>query len=185
MDVEEVRDRLSPDAVSRIDFALSRASAFLRATVSELRPVVLEQWDLPDAMRQLAQTVATGRGLPIAVDSVGWPPGVRTSVDGLLFCTARELLSHILTAAGAARVSVSLKLLGMQASLQLRTDGTGIGRGDLQSEIMTSGTGLASHRVRVEAAGGTIDCAPAQTTGTVVTVLVPAVLVSQVSKARG
>jgi two-component system, NarL family, sensor kinase len=170
MDLEEACDRLSPDTVRRIEVALSRASAFLQATVGELRPVVLEQWDLPGALRQLTQTMASDSGSPIAVDSVRWPSGARTSVDGLLFGTARQLLSHIQMQAGVARISVSLELLGERATLQLRADGTGIGQHEMKGQFTTSTTELGAYLVRIEAAGGTVQCTPAPTTGLIVTV---------------
>ncbi len=179
LDLEEACDR-SPDAVRRIDVALSRASACLQATVGELRPVVLEQWDLPGALRQLTQTMASDSGSPIAVDSVGWPSGSRTSVDRLLFGTARQLLSHIQMRAGVTRVSVSLELRGERANLQLRADGTGIGQHEMKGQFTTCGTGLGAYRVRIEAAGGTVQCTPAPTTGLIVTILVPAAPVAPV-----
>jgi two-component system NarL family sensor kinase len=185
MDLDDVRDRVPPDAMRRIDVALSRASGFLRATIGELRPVVLEQWDLREAVRQLTQTVASDSGLTIAVDSAGWPSGARTSADVLLFGIARELLSHVVTRAGVGRVSVSLTLLAEQARLQLHVDGAGIGRDEMTSQFTASCSGLAAHRVRVEAAGGRLACASTPTNGTVVTVLVPAVPDSQVSKTSG
>jgi hypothetical protein len=74
----------------------------LRETVGELRPVVLEQCDLREALWQLTQTVASDGGQTIAVDTTGWPSGARTSADPLLFGIARELLSRVLTRAGGA-----------------------------------------------------------------------------------
>jgi two-component system NarL family sensor kinase len=96
----------------------------------------------------------------------------------LLFAIARELLSRVLTGAGVTRVSVSLKLCASQASFQLRVDGAGIGEDEMMSHFTTSGCRLAAHRVRVEAAGGTVACASTATDGTVITVLVPAVRVA-------
>jgi two-component system NarL family sensor kinase len=178
MDLDDVRDWVPADAMLRIDVALSHASGFLRATVSELRPVVLEQCDLREAVRQLLQTVASDGGLTIALDGAGWPSGARTSADPLLFGIARELLSRVLTRAGVTRVSVSLKLCASQASFQLRVDGAGIGEDELMSHFTTSGRRLAAHRVRVEAAGGRVECASTAMDGTVITVLVPAIPVA-------
>lgn len=146
--------------------------------------MVLEQWDLPGALRQLTQTMASESGSPIAVDSAGWPSGARTSVDGLLFGTAWQLLSHIQMRAGVARGSLSLELVGERANLQLRTDGTGIGQHEMKGQFTTRGTGLGAYRVRLEAAGGTVQCPPAPTTGLIVTVLVPAAPFAPLEAAR-
>lgn len=182
MDLEDVRDGMPSEAMRRIDVALSRASRFLRATVDELRPVVLEQWDLQEAIRQLTQTVAHDSGQTIAFHSVGWPSGARTSADALLFGIARELLAHVLARAGVSGVSVSLDLVGEKARLQLCADGIGIGRDELMSQFMDRRSGLAAYRVRVEAAGGRLRCSGTPMNGTIVTALVPAVSDSQASK---
>jgi two-component system, NarL family, sensor kinase len=181
MDLDDVRDQMPPDAMRRIDVALSRASGFLRATVGELRPVVLEQWDLRDAIRQLTQTVAPNSGLTIAVESAGWPSGTRTSADAVLFGVARELLSRVVTQAAAGPVSVSLKLVGEQASLHFHVDYVVVSKDELMSPFTTTGSRLSAHRVRIEAAGGRLEFASTPGNDTLITVLVPAVADSQVS----
>ena len=185
MDFDEARDRCRPTPCAESTSRCPAHPRFLQATVGELRPVVLEQWDLPGALRQLTQTMASESGSPIAVDSAGWPSGARTSVDGLLFGTAWQLLSHIQMRAGVARVSISLEPVGERANLQLRTDGTGIGQHEMEGQFTTCDTGLGAYRVRLEAAGGTVQCTPAPTTGLIVTVLVPAAPFAPVSKPRG
>jgi hypothetical protein len=95
MDLEDVCDRASPDALRRLDVALAHVSAFLRGTVGQLGPVIVDQWGLPDALRQLADRLASDGGATVAVDSASWPPGAHTSADALLLATARELLSYI------------------------------------------------------------------------------------------
>jgi hypothetical protein len=71
---------------------------------------------------------------------------------------------------GVARISVSLELLGERANLQLRADGTGIGQHEMKGQFTTSTTELGAYLVRIEAAGGTVQCTPAPTTGLIVTV---------------
>ena len=181
MDLDDVRDRVAPEDMHRIDVALSRASGFLRTTVGELRPAALEQWDLREAIRQLTQTVAHDHGVTIVVDSAGWPSGARTAADPLLFGIARELISHVRTRDDVSGVSVSLELAGEKARLQLRVEGAGIGRDDMMSEFTASGSALAAHRVRIEAAGGRLRCSSRPMNGAIVTVLVPAVPDAQVS----
>lgn len=90
MDFDDARDRVPADAQHRIDVALARASASLQATVSELRPIALEHYDLPDALRHTGLTPASDTALTLVVDGDGWPPGARTSADPLLFSTARS-----------------------------------------------------------------------------------------------
>ena len=108
-DLEDVRDGDHPGAVDRIDHALAESSRMLRSTVSELHPAVLDRVGLAQAVRDL---VAGSRrhDLAIDVDVDGWPDGVRTPVDDLLFSAARELLSNVVRHAGATRATVTLEL---------------------------------------------------------------------------
>ena len=102
LDLDDVRDGADPDAVARIERALTESSQLLRSTVSELHPAVLEQAGLARAVTDLAHSQGRG-GLVVDVDVGAWPEGTRTPVDPLLFGAARELLGNVVKHAGARR----------------------------------------------------------------------------------
>jgi two-component system NarL family sensor kinase len=171
LDLDDVRAEAPADAVERIDHALAQAARLLRSTVSELHPDLLERTGLASALRSLA--VASARGnLAVDVDLDGWPGGLRTTADPLLFGAARELVGNAVKHAGAERIRLSLAYHGTTARLVVADDGRGIEAGERQHRLDEGHIGLYSQAVRIEAAGGTLSVVGAPT-GTVATVELP------------
>jgi two-component system NarL family sensor kinase len=70
-------------------------------------------------------------------------------------------------------VTILLALVDGHARLTVADDGVGVGGPDLAHRVGEGHIGLASHALRVEAAGGTLALAPGATAGTVATVELP------------
>ena len=155
LDLDDVRDGADPDAVARIERALTESSQLLRSTVSELHPAVLEQAGLARAVTDLAHSQGRG-GLVVDVDVDAWPEGTRTPVDPLLFGAARELLGNVVKHAGASSARITLGLDDGWARLEVVDDGRGIGADDQQRSIDRGHIGLHAQTRRLEAAGGTL-----------------------------
>ena len=174
-DLDEARDTGATEAFDRLDEALLESSRLLRSTVAELHPAVLERAGLPAAVGDLVASAAARGGFAAKLDLDGWPVDRRTPVDGLLYRTARELLGNVVKHAGATHVAVALTLLDGHARLTVTDDGVGVATADVTHRLGEGHIGLASHALRVEAAGGALTIAPAPATGTVATVelLVP------------
>ena len=170
-DLEDARDTGDPRAFDRIEEALRESSRLLRATVAELHPAVLERAGLAAALGDLVRTTASRAGLDAEVSTDGWPAG-RTQADPLIFRTAAELLANVATHAKAHTVSLRLAAVDGVATLVVADDGIGIAPGAPARSLRRGHIGLASHRVRIEAAGGTLTTAPAHP-GTSVTLKLP------------
>jgi two-component system NarL family sensor kinase len=170
-DVEDVQT--DPRALARLDEALTASSRLLRSTVSELHPAVLERLGLAQALRDLARTTEARGGFTVTLELDGWEDGVRTSADILLYSTARELLTNVVKHAGARAVQINLARSGELAHLEIADDGRGIPDGAVEKSLDDGHIGLASHRVRLEAAGGGLSMATAEPSGTVIRVDVP------------
>lgn len=172
-DLEDARESADPAAFDRLDEALSESSTLLRATVTQLHPAVLESAGLPAALRELAATAAARAGYAAHVEVRGWPEQWRTGADALLYRTARELLGNVAAHAAAHQVTVVLDGSGPRLQLVVSDDGRGI-EADLPARRLADGhIGLASHALRVEAAGGVFTLARGLAGGTVATVEVP------------
>ena len=155
LDLDDVRDGADPDAVARIERALTESSQLLRSTVSELHPAVLEQAGLARAVTDLAHSQGRG-GLVVDVDVDAWPEGTRTPVDPLLFGAARELLGNVVKHAGASSARDHPRARRRVGTLEVVDDGSGIGVGDQQRSIDRGHIGLHAQTRRLEAAGGTL-----------------------------
>lgn len=172
-DLEDARETAEPAAFERLDQALTQSAQLLRTTVSELHPAVLEQSGLAAAVSGLARTAAGRAGLELDLDVSGWPASARTPADLLLFSTARELLANVVRHAGAGHLGVRLDLRTGRAELVVTDDGVGADPVIVSGRLAAGHIGLSSHRVRVEAAGGTFTLRTPPSGGTVVAVGVP------------
>jgi len=172
-DLDEARDTGAPEAFDRLEQALLESSRLLRSTVAELHPAVLERAGLPAAIRDLVASAAARGGFAAKLDLDGWPADRRTPVDGLLYRTARELLGNVVKHARATHVTVALTLLDGHARLTVTDDGVGVPTTDVTHRLGEGHIGLASHALRVEAAGGALTLAPGPATGTVAAVELP------------
>ena len=172
-DLDEARDTGAAEAFDRLDEALLESSRLLRSTVAELHPAVLDRAGLPAAVRDLVTSAASRGGFTADLDLDGWPADRRTPADGLLYRTARELLGNVVKHARATHVAVDLALVDGNARLTVTDDGVGVATADVARRLGEGHIGLASHALRVEAAGGTLTLAPAPVAGTVAAVELP------------
>jgi two-component system, NarL family, sensor kinase len=172
-DLEDARETGDPAAFDRLEQALTESSRLLRLTVAELHPAVLARAGLPSALRDLAATAAARGTLTIDVDAGRWPPGERTAIDALLYRTAGELLNNVVKHAQATTVTVTLELADGVARLVVADDGVGMPENAHGGALRRGHIGLASHTLRIDAAGGRFTSAPNPPHGTVVTVELP------------
>ena len=152
--------------------ALDESSRLLRSTVTELHPAVLDRVGLAAALSDLVRRAEAGGRRTVQLDVHRWPEE-RTSADALLFSAARELLSNVVKHSNATSVDVALSRAGPLARLVVADDGRGVPADAVRHGLAGGHIGLASHALRVEAAGGTLMLNPGEPTGTVVTVELP------------
>jgi two-component system NarL family sensor kinase len=162
-----------PEAAQRTDQALGEASRLLRATMSQLHPAVLEAAGLRAALADLVESVQSRGRFTVDLDVRDWDDQTRTAADGLLLGAARELLTNIVKHARASQVTVELSQVGGLATLVVADDGVGMSGIDIDTRLREGHLGLASRRIRVEAAGGTLALHPVEPHGTQVHVHVP------------
>jgi two-component system NarL family sensor kinase len=172
-DLDDARDTADPEAFARLDQALAESSRLLRSTVADLHPAVLARAGLAVAVRDLTAAASARGGFVAHVDTAAWPDELRTPFDELLHRTARELLANVVKHARATTVSVTLALVDGCARLVVADDGVGLSEQAVEGGLGDGHIGLASHTVRVEAAGGRLIVTRGPASGTTVTVEVP------------
>ena len=144
---------MAPDArIERALACLHDASTRLREATFELHPAVLEQVGLAAAVEQLASFTARRSGIAIGTD-IDYTS--RNSLDPIVFGVARELLSNVARHSCASQASVKLAIDDHTYCLDVTDNGIGIESGAATRSLGEGHIGLASHRARVEAAGGT------------------------------
>ncbi|TCC44235.1 ATP-binding protein [Kribbella capetownensis] len=172
---QDVEPALAGDAecLERVEFALAETTRLLRATMSQLHPAALESAGLLPVLKDVADATRSRGRFSIDVVTHGWDESTRTAVDELLLVTVRELLTNVVKHAAARKVIVELARTDAVARLQVIDDGRGLGGVDLDARLRNGHLGLASRRIRVEAAGGWMRLRDADPHGTVAEVEVP------------
>jgi two-component system, NarL family, sensor kinase len=169
-ELEEAGETSAHPALGRAYKALADTVGQLREAVFELHPYVLEEAGLNAALRSIAQQAAARGGLELRLD-LRYDDG--NADEPLLFSAARELLSNVVRYADATLVTVRLVETGGEIQLVIEDDGRGFPPERLAERLADGHVGLASQRVRVEAAGGRMDVRSAPGEGTRVEIRLP------------
>jgi len=149
--IELQLDDPDDDRVTRALTGLQSASERLRQATFELHPAVLEQVGLAAAVEQLAGFTAKRSGIEVTTD-IDYP--MRNEVDPIVFGVARELLSNVVRHSQATNAWVTLGVTDDMCVLTVADDGVGVNSDTMARRLGEGHIGLASHRARVEAAGG-------------------------------
>jgi two-component system NarL family sensor kinase len=139
------------ERVERALAGLQAASDRLRQATFELHPAVLEQVGLGAAVEQLAAFTARRSGIDVSTD-INYP--IRSPIDPIIFGVVREMLANVVQHSGARHASVSLGITDEKCILDVVDDGLGITDETLARRLGEGHIGIASHRTRVDAAGG-------------------------------
>ncbi|WP_454560861.1 sensor histidine kinase [Mycobacterium haemophilum] len=139
------------DRVGRALAALHTASKRLRQATFELHPAVLKQVGLGAAVEQLASFTTQRSGIEVRTD-IDYP--VRSANDPIVFGVVRELLSNVEKHSQARHASVTLRTTDEVCVLDVADDGVGVTSETMARRLGEGHIGLASHRARVDAAGG-------------------------------
>jgi two-component system, NarL family, sensor kinase len=146
------------------DLTLAEAHAALAG----LRPPVLEDLGLGDALASLARSIGQ---LPVTVDAAdGRLP---EHMEVALYRIAQEALQNVVKHAHASAASVSLCFTGDRAVLRVTDDGRGFDVAAASRPDDSSCYGLASMAERAELIGGRLDVTSRPGLGTTVTASVP------------
>jgi two-component system NarL family sensor kinase len=150
--VELQLDDPDDERIVRALAGLQSASETLRQATFELHPAVLEQVGLGAAVEQLAGFTAKRSGIKVSTD-IDFP--IRSEIDPIVFGVVRELLSNVVHHSRAKHASVALGITDERCVLNVADDGVGVNDDTMARRLGEGHIGLASHRARVDAAGGT------------------------------
>jgi len=136
----------------------------MRALLLELRPAALDEMDLAELIRSLANAFTARARLPVnlTVEGQADPPA---DVKAVFYRVAQEALNNIIKHAAASQVSITLQCGENDILLQVRDDG----RGFEPFQISPASLGLGIMRERAETVGARLDIQSHPGQGTLVT----------------
>jgi signal transduction histidine kinase len=139
----------------------------LRTMITQLRPPVLDQLGLEDALHDHLDIVRQDSGLDVTI-RIDLAERLDADLETVLYRVAQEALTNIVKHAGAAHVWVSLSEAGDAVTLEIRDDGVGFRPEEAPTLVQDGHLGLIAMRERVETVGGTWELHSAPGEGTVV-----------------
>jgi signal transduction histidine kinase len=122
----------------------------VRHVVDGLRPALLDELGIADALRGLARTFETRSGCPVDVQAVV-PESLPAAVEVAAYRIGSEALTNVARHAEASRARVTVGVEGQALVVVVIDDGRG-GASDRRG-----GTGMGSMRQRAAGVGGTLE----------------------------
>jgi signal transduction histidine kinase len=139
----------------------------LRAMITQLRPPVLDQLGLEDALHDHLDSVRRDSGLDVSI-RIDLAERLEPDLETVLYRVSQEALTNIVKHAGAEHVWVSLGDFGDAVTLEIRDDGVGFRPEEAPTLVQDGHLGLIAMRERVETLGGTWELRSTPGEGTVV-----------------
>jgi signal transduction histidine kinase len=161
----------SPDQAARIEGAvdeLDRVIRDLRNYIFGLRPGILADRQLGEAMRALGEEVQARSGIKVAVEVDGQLAADLSGRSHEIVQLTREALSNVVRHANAKNAVVRLVRNGGRGLLNIEDDGTGF---DLRQD--SGGSGLRNMRDRASALGGQMRVSSRNGRGTSLRITLP------------
>ena len=142
----------------------------VRRIVTELRPSVLDQLGLADAIEWQAQDFAARTGLALDLDIRCESSSPSGDVASAVFRMLQEALTNVAKHANATRVKVAFHIEPFSLSLDVSDNGRGITRDELRG---SHSLGLLGLRERAIALGGSVNVFRDASAGTTVALRLP------------
>lgn len=139
-----------------------------RRSVWSLRPIALEEHDLPGALRLMAEQLAPGTAVTPDIMIFGTPYEFPPEVETELLRIGQEALTNALKHARATAVTIKLSYQRRELQLLVRDNGRGF-----DQRTVKQGFGLISMRERAESIGAQLRVRTSRNVGTEVVCTVP------------
>ncbi|HEX6433617.1 MAG TPA: sensor histidine kinase, partial [Gemmatimonadales bacterium] len=174
---EQVDSLASSEAKPHLDLARSVAREGLedaRRMLGALRPEILEQRALPEALDRVCQEWSGRSGATAQLSVTGSPFPLHPDIEVAVLRGTQEALTNAARHAQARTVAVTLSYMEDVVVLDVQDDGVGF----VPSAIAGKGYGLNGMKERVERLRGTFSIESLPGEGTTISISLPAMLTS-------
>ena len=153
----------------QIKDTIQQASREMRLMVYELRPSILAQEGLNQALKMRLDTVEKHAGMQATLENK-LTSVIPSHIEVEFYGIAQEALNNVLKHSGAKSVKISLSHMDGNILMEIRDDGQGF---NFSEELSFGGFGLSSMKGRADRIGGKVSIISNPGEGTCVSVLVP------------
>jgi signal transduction histidine kinase len=164
-----------PDTLKKhLDRARETARASLdqaRRVVHDLRPELLEQFSLPDALKRLTDRWSETTDIKATTTITGDLIPLHPNIEVILLRAAQESLTNIHKHAQATSVQLTVSYMGDVIILDVKDNGIGFNNAPTSS--LSGGYGLRAMKERVKHYGGSVELESDPGEGTTVVVTIP------------
>lgn len=174
----EAADQALPDDMETLQHHLEQARTTARHSldqarrvVQDLRPDLLEQQSLPDAIARTAARFREETGLDVTSQTTGTPVPLHPEIEVTMLRATQEALNNIRKHAQASAVQVTLSYMG--DTLILDVVDNGVGLAGASPSPFAGGYGLQAMEERVRQCGGEVALESEPGEGTTVAVTIP------------
>jgi signal transduction histidine kinase len=148
--------QMSTQLVGEVGERLEEEIHMLRRMMTDLRPPVLTERGLAEALRDHAAQVAEGTGIEVEIEA-GAVDGLDPEQETTLYRVGQEALANALQHSGARHIQILLRNLEAEAELKVIDDGVGFDPDGVPGSFREDRFGLMSMRERLGMAGGSLD----------------------------
>ena len=174
----EAADQALPDDTITLQRHLDQARATARDSldqarrvVEDLRPDLLEQQSLPDAIERTAARFQEETGVSVTSQTTGTPVPLHPEIEVTMLRATQEALSNVRKHARATAVQITLSYMG--DTLILDVVDNGVGLAGASPSVFAGGYGLQAMEERVHQSGGEVELESEPGEGTTVVVTIP------------
>jgi signal transduction histidine kinase/PAS domain-containing protein len=175
MQLEAAEEAMSQRLAKKAEEHVTRAGELAREGLREarrsvraLRPQVLDQKNLSEALEDLLQRMTAGTNIRAEFSSRGEPRRLPPEWEENLLRVGQEVLTNVLRHARASKFKAELVFDNGGVGLDLRDNGNGF-----DPARRHDGFGLQGMRERVEGMGGRLSLESAKGQGTAISIIVP------------
>ena len=143
----------------RLDEAMNQVeqvSDRIRDVMSELRPMVLDDYGLPGALQWYAEQFSRRTGIRVSVVEAPDMPRLSLEVETVLYRIAEEAFTNISKHAAATAVSVTLGSTGSIYTMEITDDGQGFDVASKTALPGQAGWGLMTMQERAGSVGASL-----------------------------
>ncbi|CAN5597500.1 hypothetical protein BH10BAC3_BH10BAC3_33320 [soil metagenome] len=152
---------------------LDGSNKSIRRILSELRPGILDDRGLLDAIEWLGRQLTANAGIPVQFTSNESDIKLPEQISTCIFRVYQEALTNIIRYANAGKVLTSLRIAGDNIEVSIADDGKGFDPNSVQSD---KSFGILGMKERVHSLGGKFELTSSVGKGTKISISLPVFL---------